>query len=1454
MQVKCLFVYILLCLLLSNLSHAQGGPPKAVSIPDPNLAAAVRESIGDTITTQTLLNLTSLDADEREIEDITGLEHAHNLRHLYLQKNAISDVSPLSGLTQLTVLLLALNNISDISPLVDLKQLNNLGLLNNQILDVSPLADLKQLTRLSLGGNHILDVSALANLKQLTSLGLSSNYISDVSPLAELKKLTWLELWDNNISDVSPLIGLNPTGAQSGVYISRNPLSYASIHTHIPALQAKGFQVTFDDHFPTTLVKILGNTQRGKINAVLPLPFVVEVRDDRGHPYPDVLVTFTITEGDGRLSATLVKTDAEGRAAARLKMGHTVGKTVVRVTAAHISQSVAFTATAIPRSAPVAIPDANLRAKIAEGLGIPLGETLTVVDMLKLRTLTANSADIHNLTGLEYASHLITLSLENNAISDIGPLVGLTRLTSLSLANNRISDVSPLTGLTRLTTLNLRNNWISDVSPLVGLTRLKSSTNRYGLDLRGNLLGTPSIYKHIPMLEFAGVNVGFESSLTDQKEPMVRLIYFFPRDRQPQPDINAKIDRLIKDVQEFYAEQMAYHGFGRKTFRFETDAHGNAVVYHVKGRFVDQEYNDGKASVGAEIGKQLGSSQINFIVIDVSDYPPFRRHGGITSLFIGTSFMNASTFIPAFVLNTGLAAHELGHAFGLQHDFRSDAYVMSYGPHAKHAGVSYEDILSECAAEWLDVHPHFNPDRSTRNARTNARTTIEMLPPSLVSPPNAIRLRFKVTDPDGIHQVQLHQNRKGSLIACQRLNKNPSHTIVNFLTTALTLEDKSVNVQVIDAHGTVAVFPAFAVDIASLLPPPKAVLIPDPNLAAAVRKNIGNAITTHTLLNLTDLAVSGITDLTGLEHAHHIERLSLGENTISDFSPIAGLTRLDYLGLSNISDLSPLADLKQLTWLDLSGDNISDLSPLAELKQLQLLELSHNNISDISPLADLKKLQLLELSGNSISDLSPLADLKKLNRLDLSLNNISDISPLADLKQLTWFRLSHNNISDVSPLVALDPTKTRSGSLWIYLRFNPLSDASINTHIPAIQANGISVRFDDPTAPPQNALQMVEKITGPWLWMIAPTEYLQGGARSIDVDSLAAASSGIVTEAEVATNGAAEGDEVGNFVWTPGEISSTEGDINECLNRIGMTTGDVNDHSAYALFSLPSDADRTGVTMYVGSDDAIKVWLNGEVVHKNAVNRPAKDFQDTFLVDLKKGDNRLLVKVSERAGAWRMFVGIERFRGTQKPDITADVNDDGVVNVQDLVLVSSRLEEAGEHAADVNGDGVVNIQDLVLVAGELGGAAAAPSALHGTSEMLPARVTVEQWLAAAYRLPRIDVRLQRGIDWLERLLSALPPEETALLANYPNPFNPETWIPYQLAEPAEVTLRIYAVNGALVRTLALGYQPAGVYRIRSRAAYWDGRNSFGEAVASGIYFYTLIAGDFTATRKMLIKK
>ena len=213
----------------------------------------------------------------------------------------------------------------------------------------------------------------------------------------------------------------------------------------------------------------------------------------------------------------------------------------------------------------------------------------------------------------------------------------------------------------------------------------------------------------------------------------------------------------------------------------------------------------------------------------------------------------------------------------------------------------------------------------------------------------------------------------------------------------------------------------------------------------------------------------------------------------------------------------------------------------------------------------------------------------------------------------------------------------------------------------------------------------------------------------------------------------------------------------------------------------------------------------------------------------------------------------------------ADVNRDGTVNIADLVWVASHFGQTIQGPVsknpDVNRDGVVNIADILLVAGVLGDVSAAP-ALH-TQEM-PTFTTaaLQKWItqAKSYDLHIGASRLyadveKRGVVVLEHLLATLAtPTETRLLANYPNPFNPETWIPYELSEPAEVTLHIYSMDGILVRTLTLGHQPAGTYHSKNRAAYWDGQNEQGERVASGVYFYTLTAGNFTATRKMFIKK
>ena len=218
---------------------------------------------------------------------------------------------------------------------------------------------------------------------------------------------------------------------------------------------------------------------------------------------------------------------------------------------------------------------------------------------------------------------------------------------------------------------------------------------------------------------------------------------------------------------------------------------------------------------------------------------------------------------------------------------------------------------------------------------------------------------------------------------------------------------------------------------------------------------------------------------------------------------------------------------------------------------------------------------------------------------------------------------------------------------------------------------------------------------------------------------------------------------------------------------------------------------------------------------------------------------------------------------TEPPQLVGDVNADGVVNIQDLVIVGANFGKTGENQADVNGDGVVNIVDLVLVASAFGNTAAPPAFHVGNTDrysiteqrlLFPTAADVQGWLIQARGLDRTDATVQRGIIVLEQLLAALTPKETTLLPNYPNPFNPETWIPYQLATDSDVTLTIYTSKGAVVRRFELGHQPAGFYTARAQAGYWNGRNESGELVASGVYFYQLRAGDYSALRRMVIVK
>ena len=221
----------------------------------------------------------------------------------------------------------------------------------------------------------------------------------------------------------------------------------------------------------------------------------------------------------------------------------------------------------------------------------------------------------------------------------------------------------------------------------------------------------------------------------------------------------------------------------------------------------------------------------------------------------------------------------------------------------------------------------------------------------------------------------------------------------------------------------------------------------------------------------------------------------------------------------------------------------------------------------------------------------------------------------------------------------------------------------------------------------------------------------------------------------------------------------------------------------------------------------------------------------------------------------------------------ADLNQDGEVDIEDLELWVRNIGE-NNLKFDVNGDETIDILDFYAIVEVLFNqiceidSSAAPAnsdrnniaAVHiregqiSVENVAVFRETLQQFLNMAHEIDDGSLTFKHGIAMLQNLLATVVPEKTTLFANYPNPFNPETWIPYYLATDTDVTITIYNAAGNLVRRLDIGHQKAGYYTIQNRAAYWNGRSETGERVASGVYFYTLTTDRNTATRKMLILK
>ena len=664
---------------------------------------------------------------------------------------------------------------------------------------------------------------------------------------------------------------------------------------------------------------------------------------------------------------------------------------------------------------------------------------------------------------------------------------------------------------------------------------------------------------------------------------------------------------------------------------------------------------------------------------------------------------------------------------------------------------------------------------------------------------------------------------------------------------------------------------------------PEETWMPDAELRRFVRSALGltanDALTQAALAGLTRLNASdaGVKDLTGLEYARQLIGLSSNDNNISDISPLSELTQLKSLSLNfnNITDISPLGGLTQLTHLQLQGNPISDISPLGGLTQISTLIIGSNQVSDISPLSRLTRLQILNLGSTQISDIRSLSGLTKLQILNLNFNSITDISPLSGVTALRELDLYRNQISDVRPLESL--TELRELNLYgnqisdvrplegltalhtLILESNPITDTTplcrMKEKNPNLTIN-IDIEIECDTT------ETVSKAPDLRLVSVKPFSDTAGFDKDRVAPGEAFWINAVLTNQGDADAGAIK---VRYYLSTDTTISETDTELKTVTleaTLVGKGHGP----------SVPLTAPDTPGTYYYG------VCIEDVEGESDTTNNCSEAIQITVKVEVPAPEVSVVEPETaepETAQQQRPPDQNDAQQQRQGPDLVIHkvrVNAKTVevsVEVQMHLLIANQGKAASTETTlrfYRSADATISTEDTEIHAVPMpsvskGAITTVPVLLPGSTEA--GTYYYGACLEAVADETDTSNNCSEGVEITvvaadlnnsPEAPSIVLPNKTVLFSNYPNPFNPDTWIPYQLAKAADVTLMIYDVRGVMVRRLVLGHQPVGFYRSRGRAAHWDGRNMFGEPVASGVYFYTLTAGDFTATRKMWIIK
>ncbi len=960
-----------------------------------------------------------------------------------------------------------------------------------------------------------------------------------------------------------------------------------------------------------------------------------------------------------------------------------------------------------------------------------------------------------------------------------------------------------------------------------------------------------------------------DTAIQQYEREMVRLVYFRPSDRSHRQGIEKELDTLIRWTQYFYAEQM--QGIGnRKTFAFETEPTGYAQVHHVTGKFTDTYYHqDTYNKVLNEIAEQFDTSKNVFLVaIDVSS--EFINNENTCG--IGGGGWNSSdnenwrrdfgglAVIPAsgVCINPSITAHELGHVFGLEHDFRDNAYLMGYGTQQR---------LSHCATEWLDAHRFFNNDPIF----FNENATIAMRA-SNASNPRTLRLQFELNDADGLRQAQLLVPVAATdpasglkLHSCKSLNGK--RQTVEFVTTDLTVGvDSEITLQVIDVSGNITkqTFP-LTIEDTSNRSPVAIGTIPAQTLTVGSTMMLNmssyfNDPDNDVLSYEVESTNTGVVTVRTLGTQIAIVPRGVGNSTVA-ITASDGTSRVVRHITVQVEDVRVTETIETDSVIGtIHADDLVLYLPFdagVGTTATDASKHSNNGIVHNARWVQGKNGEAIELTGQRGSWVE-VPDSPSLDITD-EITLMAWVHPTRFTHE--WLRIIVKTwAGDTAPwmvygLYQQGGSNGKTGFIMsvdggreVRCGNGPSPQLPLNqwTHLTAtydgnrmkLYYNGelkvetaATGRIDTNDVPlsigrnsegnREHYIGLIDEVA---IWNVA-----------LDVSEIKRAMGADASVTPIATtrisdnfDDSFEGTALQNPNWQ-WQNEPANWDVGETRSNFLHIEGETNRNqwtsdTSHFLYQ-ETDADTFDVETHFFARWDTTAGVNGLVV---------KSPTDNNWVTLKfwsqgpgaKGRIQYQTRGREHGDGLTGNAGFTPTHGDTELFFRLRKDGDAYTGWYKTRAAEPWIEIGVTHFP----------LTPPLQLGIYAGVAAQTGTLVVDYEYFRSTTGAVQ-AAPAIHLSAVQV-----------------PEDTTLLPNYPNPFNPETWIPYQLSNPADVTVHIYGIDGRLVRYLSLGHQAAGMYRGRSRAVYWDGRNEFGEPVASGIYFYTLTAGDYTATRKMLIRK